>query len=167
MSDSQARVEHKSPMLNPRTDSYNSTYNNPTGNTRSPLMQPSASRPEKSPMIQPIRNLEKSPLLVPSTMLSNDEGTTHQNSPAITAVGPTTTNTEAVKPLTTIPTSQLIIDVERIPKRLLDRLKLQPELASVEWKAETGAHSNIICCRLYSRYEFALSTNTYFIFVFS
>ncbi|GJJ72903.1 hypothetical protein EMPS_05261 [Entomortierella parvispora] len=135
MSDSQTRVEHKSPLLNPRTDSFNSTFN--SSNTRSPLMQPSISRPEKSPMLQPARNLEKSPLLPPSAMFSNEEGGTHQNSPAITAAGPNLTSTEAAKPMATVPTSRLIIDVERIPKRMLDRLKLQPELASVEWKAET------------------------------
>lgn len=146
MSDSQARVEHKSPMMNPRTDSFNSTFNNLAGITRSPLIQPSASRPEKSPMIQPIRNLEKSPLLVPSAIFSNDEGTTHQSSPVTTAAGPALTAMEAVKSSGTVPTSQLIIDVERIPKRMLDRLKLQPELASVEWKAETGTHLNLTCC---------------------
>lgn len=146
MADSLARVEHKSPMLNPRTDSFNSTYTATNGNnTRSPMIQPSATHPDKSPMIQPSRNIDKSPLMMPTTSFTGEEGLNQQSNYSTTgpAIGPNSTGMEAVKPLAVSPAPQLLVEVERIPKRMQQQLKLLPELASVTWNSETG-NANIV-----------------------
>ncbi|KAF9928184.1 hypothetical protein FBU30_002580 [Linnemannia zychae] len=86
-------------------------------NEKSPTPNP-ATRTDKSPMLNPVHN-DKSPLLAPASGLSGDD-----------AVGPLIT-----EPTPTTP--QLLVECDRLPKRLMERLKQRPELASVDWTAET------------------------------
>lgn len=71
---------------------------------------------ERSPILNGAR-AEKSPMLMADSIFAGDN-------PSGNAT-------------TTLP-PQLLVDVDRIPKRLLQRLKARPELSSVNWTADTG-----------------------------
>ncbi|KAG0362490.1 hypothetical protein BGZ54_008614 [Gamsiella multidivaricata] len=90
---------------------------------KSPRVNP-ASRMERSPLLNPSRT-EKSPLLPASTFAGED-----------IAGNAVLVHTDISKQAACV-ASQLLIDVERIPKRLLQRLKTRPELASIDWTADT------------------------------
>ncbi|KAI9238269.1 MAG: hypothetical protein BYD32DRAFT_414184 [Podila humilis] len=96
-------------------------------------------RSDKSPMLNPVRS-DKSPMLTPTP--SNKVDRSPLLMPASSFVGEELANN--VVPINVDPTklsicfsSQLMVDVERIPKRLLPKLKERPELASIEWNSET------------------------------
>ncbi|KAI1296257.1 hypothetical protein EDD11_007449 [Mortierella claussenii] len=89
---------------------------NPTRMDKSPMVGP-LTRIDKSPMLNPSK-ADKSPLLVPTGMFVGEE------------YSDVTKQTVCVA-------SQLLVDVDRIPKRLLQKLKLRSELASIDWTAET------------------------------
>ncbi|KAG0336103.1 hypothetical protein BG000_006928 [Podila horticola] len=95
-------------------------------------------RSDKSPMLNPIR--DRSPMLTPTPSYKADRSPLLI--PASTFVGEELANN--VAPINVDPTklsmcfsSQLLVDVERIPKRLLPKLKERPELASIDWGSET------------------------------
>ena len=73
--------------------------------------------------------MEKSPLLVPASMFAGEE--LSGNAAPIQA--------DITKPNVGV-AQQLLVEVERLPKRLLQKLKQRPELASIEWTADTGKH---------------------------
>jgi hypothetical protein len=82
-----------------------------------------AGRADKSPMLNATR-VDKSPLLAPVTGLSGDDLVGNNLNPDGTQAAP-------VAP-------QLLIESDRIPKRMLQRLKQRPDLSSVDWASETG-----------------------------
>lgn len=104
-------------------------------------------RSDKSPMLNPIR--DRSPMLTPTPSYKADRSPLLI--PASTFVGEELANN--VAPINVDPTklsmcfsSQLLVDVERIPKRLLPKLKERPELASIDWGSETGMRTNFGLC---------------------
>lgn len=100
----------KATMLNPIRNEK-TTVSNQTG------------RADKSPMLNPTR-VDKSPHLAPATGFSGDD-----------IVG-NTLNPDGTQAVPVAP--QLVIESDRIPKRMLQRLKQRPELASIDWASETG-----------------------------
>jgi len=84
-------------------------------NDKSSMVNPSSTT-ERSPILNAIRT-EKSPTLVAESMFAGDNPSG---------------NVTTTHPL------QLLVDVDRIPKRLLQRLKARPELSSINWTADTG-----------------------------
>ncbi|KAG0048171.1 hypothetical protein BGZ83_006828 [Gryganskiella cystojenkinii] len=135
MYDSQTRMENKSPMLNPtKSDSNKNSIN-----TRSPMITPSlaaSSRGDKSPMMQSNRSVEKSPLMGPSPV-PGGEDVNSAASTGLTTGGAGQTVVDHSNIQAPNPAPQLLIDVDRIPKRMLQRLKLLPELSSVIWTSDT------------------------------
>ncbi|KAI8601561.1 hypothetical protein EDD21DRAFT_103922 [Dissophora ornata] len=101
-----------------------SPSSNPSRNDKSPMINPTT-RIEKSPMLNSTRT-EKSPLLVPASMFVGEE--LSGNAIPIHA--------DITKPNVCL-TQQLLVEVERLPKRLLQKLKQRPELASIEWTEDT------------------------------
>ncbi|KAG0012804.1 hypothetical protein BGZ80_011505 [Entomortierella chlamydospora] len=83
---------------------------------KSPIVHPT--KGDRSPMANPVPWMDKSPALNPSRM----------DKQATTGAG---------EDQNICTTSELLVDVDRIPKRLLERLKLRPELASVNWSEDT------------------------------
>ncbi|KAF9365247.1 hypothetical protein BGX34_010724 [Mortierella sp. NVP85] len=83
-------------------------------NDKSSMANPSSTT-ERSPILNAIRT-EKSPTLVAESMFVGDNPSG---------------NVATTHPL------QLLVDVDRIPKRLLQRLKARPELSSINWTADT------------------------------
>ncbi|KAF9351180.1 hypothetical protein BGX26_010754 [Mortierella sp. AD094] len=83
---------------------------------KSPIVHPT--KGDRSPMVNPVARMDKSPMLNPSRMEKQS------------TIG-------AGEDQNICMVSQLLVDVDRIPKRLLERLKLRPELASVDWSEDT------------------------------
>ncbi|KAF9110364.1 hypothetical protein BGX27_006459 [Mortierella sp. AM989] len=77
---------------------------------KSPIAYPVKS--DKSPLANPVSWMDKSPMVAPTVG-------TGENQAMCTDL-------------------QLLVDVDRIPKRLLERLKLRPELSSIDWSEDTG-----------------------------
>ncbi|KAF9367500.1 hypothetical protein CPB97_005676, partial [Podila verticillata] len=87
-------------------------------------------RSDKSPMLNPVRS-DKSPMLTPTP--SNKADRSPLLMPVSSFVGEELANNVDPTKLSMCFSSQLLVDVERIPKRLLPKLKERPELASIEW----------------------------------
>ncbi|KAF8940477.1 hypothetical protein BGZ47_007727 [Haplosporangium gracile] len=118
-------VNAGSPRVGPLPNAHESTNKsdkatllNPIRNEKIPVPNPSA-RIDKSPMLNPTR-IDKSPLMAPVSGFSGDD-----NIP----------NPDGTQAVPTAP--QLLIESDRIPKRMLQRLKQRPDLASVDWASET------------------------------
>ncbi|KAF9964426.1 hypothetical protein BGZ70_006475 [Mortierella alpina] len=116
------------PLKSPETVGTNSPRTGPsTGGTgdsmarleKSPIMN-AASRAQKSPMLNPAR-MDKSPMMGPASTPAGEE---------------TAVVTDSAKQNLCV-ASQLMVDVERIPKRLLQQLKARPDLASIDWSSDT------------------------------
>ncbi|KAF9300393.1 hypothetical protein BGZ74_007937 [Mortierella antarctica] len=94
-------------------------------------------RSEKSPMLNPVR--DRSPMLTPTP--SNKADRSPLLMPVSSFVGEELANNVPIVDPTKLSmcfSSQLLVDVDRIPKRLLPKLKERPELASIDWSLETG-----------------------------
>ncbi|KAF9929720.1 hypothetical protein BGZ67_006171 [Mortierella alpina] len=100
------------PIVGGIADSMNRLEKSPITNA--------ASRAQKSPMLNPAR-MDKSPMIGPASTSAGEEGAVAMDS--------------AKQNLCVA--SQLLVDVERIPKRLLQQLKERPDLASIDWSSDT------------------------------
>jgi len=91
-------------------------------------------------MLNPVRS-DKSPMLTPTLSYKADRSPRLMPVPSFVgeelANNVLPINVDLTK-LSMCFSSQLMVDVERIPKRLLPKLKERPELASIEWSSETG-----------------------------
>ncbi|KAG0300080.1 hypothetical protein BGZ98_009508, partial [Dissophora globulifera] len=94
----------------------------PSRSDKSPTINPTSRPIEKSPLLNASK-AEKSPLLMPTSMFVGED------------VSGTTTPMHGE--LTKQAACALLVDVERIPKRLLQRLKQRPELGSIDWTEDT------------------------------
>ncbi|KAF9179912.1 hypothetical protein BGZ51_006562 [Haplosporangium sp. Z 767] len=103
------RLDRPSPVVNPSRPDKSSTS--------------LASRTEKSPMLDPSRT-DKSPLLMPTS--STGEDTSGNLVPY---------STDPLKQ-SAFKASQLLVEVDRIPKRMLQQLKQRPELDTVDWTSD-------------------------------
>ncbi|KAG0289114.1 hypothetical protein BGZ96_007235 [Linnemannia gamsii] len=117
-----------SPRVGPLPNAHDSTYRldkvtmlNPIRNEKTTASSQTG-RADKSPMLNATR-VDKSPLLAPVTGYSGDD-----------LVG-NTLNPDGTQGALVAP--QLVIESDRIPKRMLLRLKQRPELASIDWTSET------------------------------
>ncbi|KAG0255555.1 hypothetical protein BG011_005059 [Mortierella polycephala] len=109
MPEASVRMDRPSPMVNPSRSEKSSTS--------------LASRVEKSPMLDPSRS-DKSPLLIPASSTGEDiSGNLVPYS------------TDPLKQ-PTFKVSQLIVEIDRIPKRMLQQLKQRPELDTVDWTSD-------------------------------
>src|SRR5688500_7241995 len=117
------------PLKSPETVGTNSPRTGPSAGgigdsmarlERSPIMN-AASRAQKSPMLNPAR-MDKSPMIGPASTPAGEEIAVMSDS--------------AKQSLCVV--SQLVVDVERIPKRLLQQLKARPDLALIDWSSDTG-----------------------------
>ncbi|KAF8977621.1 hypothetical protein BGZ46_007249 [Entomortierella lignicola] len=97
-----------SPRFGPISDTTNRM-------DKSPTVYPT--KGDRSPMVIPVTRTEKSPMLNPS----------RTDKPVLSVAE------EQATPAA----SQMLVDVDRIPKRLLERLKSRPELASIDWSEDT------------------------------
>ncbi|KAF9951796.1 hypothetical protein BGZ72_006754 [Mortierella alpina] len=111
------------PLKSPETGGTNSPRTGPIADPMNRLekspMTNSAARTQKSPMLNPAR-MDKSPLIGPASTSAGEE--------AAVAV-------DSAKQNMCVAT-QLMVDVERIPKRLLQQLKERPDLASIDWSSD-------------------------------
>ncbi|KAF9560529.1 hypothetical protein EC968_006132 [Mortierella alpina] len=104
----------------PRTGPINGSVTDPTNRLEKSPITNAASRAQKSPMLNPART-DKSPMIGPASSSAGEEVTVAVDS--------------AKQNLCVA--SQLMVDVERIPKRLLQQLKARPDLASIDWSSDT------------------------------
>ncbi|KAF9290201.1 hypothetical protein BGZ68_007672 [Mortierella alpina] len=116
------------PLKSPETVGTNSPRTGPISGgpadamnrlEKSPMTN-AVSRAQKSPMLNPAR-MEKSPLIGPASVSGGEEASATVDS--------------AKQNLCVA--SQLMVDVERLPKRLLQELKERPDLASIDWSSDT------------------------------
>ncbi|KAF9130624.1 hypothetical protein BGW39_002854 [Mortierella sp. 14UC] len=110
-----------------RLDKANNTLN-PIRAEKTPSPNPTA-RTDKSPRLNPSR-VDKSPLLGSVSGFSGDDIVGNGLNPDGTSAAP-------VAP-------QLLIESDRIPKRMLQRLKQRPDLAAVDWESETVDLSSLL-----------------------
>ena len=104
------------------------TMLNPIRSEKAPMLSP-ATRTDKSPMLNPTR-VDKSPLIAPVSGFSGDELVGN-------AFNPDGSQAVPVAP-------QLLIESDRIPKRMLQRLKQRPDLVSVDWASEIGKFAGML-----------------------
>lgn len=124
-----------SPRVGPLPNAHESTSRldratmlNPIRSEKAPVLNPTA-RIDRSPMLNPTR-VDKSPLIAPVTGFSGDELAGNAFNPDGTPAVPAA--------------PQLLIESDRIPKRMLQRLKQRPDLASVDWASETGKFADTL-----------------------
>lgn len=124
-----------SPRVGPLPNAHESTSRldkatmlNPIRSEKAPVPNPAA-RTDKSPMLNPTR-VDKSPLIAPVSGFSGDE-----------LVG-NAFNPDGSQAVPAVP--QLLIESDRIPKRMLQRLKQRPDLATVDWSSETGKLAGVL-----------------------
>ncbi|KAF9130122.1 hypothetical protein BGX30_013637 [Mortierella sp. GBA39] len=117
-----------SPRVGPLPNAHESTSRldkatmlNPIRNEKAPVLNPAA-RTDRSPLLN-ATPVDKSPLIAPVPGFSGDELVGN-------AFNPDGSQAVPVAP-------QLLIESDRIPKRMLQRLKQRPDLASVDWASET------------------------------
>lgn len=125
------------PLKSPETVGTNSPRTGPISGgpadamnrlEKSPMTN-AVSRAQKSPMLNPAR-MEKSPLIGPASVSGGEEASATVDS--------------AKQNLCVA--SQLMVDVERLPKRLLQELKERPDLASIDWSSDTGRRGIPLQC---------------------
>ncbi|KAG9068175.1 hypothetical protein KI688_011770 [Linnemannia hyalina] len=117
-----------SPRVGPLPNAHESTSRldkptmlNPIRSEKAPVPNPAA-RADRSPLLN-ATPVDKSPLIAPVPGLSGDELVGN-------AFNPDGSQAVPVAP-------QLLIESDRIPKRMLQRLKQRPDLALVDWASET------------------------------
>ncbi|KAF9902323.1 hypothetical protein EC991_005034 [Linnemannia zychae] len=103
-----------------RFDKANNALN-PIRAEKTPTLNPAA-KTDRSPLLNATR-VDKSPNLAPVSGFSGDDIAGNGHNPDGTPAVP-------VAP-------QLFIESDRIPKRMLQRLKQRPDLATVDWGSET------------------------------
>lgn len=124
-----------SPRVGPLPNAHESTSRldkatmlNPIRSEKAPVPNPT-SRTDKSPMLNSTR-VDNSPLIAPVSGFSGDELVGN-------AFNPDGSQAVPIAP-------QLLIESDRIPKRMLQRLKQRPDLASVDWTSETGKRAAML-----------------------
>ncbi|KAF9433339.1 hypothetical protein BGZ76_009579 [Entomortierella beljakovae] len=90
---------------------------------------PDTVRSEKSPLVNPLK-MDRSPMVHPTTKSPMINPRTDKSPMIAPVVGSGDDQATGVA-------SHLILDVDRIPKRLLERLKARPELGSIDWSEDT------------------------------
>ncbi|KAF9100572.1 hypothetical protein BGX29_006483 [Mortierella sp. GBA35] len=115
-----ARSPRVGPVPTPFESTNKSTMLNPIRSEKTPAVNPAARTDNKSPMLNPT-HVDKSPHLNPVSSFSGDDVVLNADT------------TQQAVPVA----SQLLIEIDRIPKRMLQRLKQRPDLALVDWGSET------------------------------